>query len=330
MKTEAAFYIPKEQVTEEIVDPQAVERTKGELYDAFKNHKKMLNFDINKMCRNLTLQGKTELVQRYAVGAISKIINNEPITNKSMLDALFNTYAPAFNATLEKSGYNSVMAMKDAAFEGTINPASFLSAFNSGLTAFQRETDFTNQFARYGEEIPIDVIEKCDYLYEADTAERRTAADTKIDYVNYLKPIKIILTAHIKNENAKDWKLNDYSEKLASVMAVRKPIAFRVGNNIYEDVIIEKYNPTITNAYDIKFTANITYSYEAAKKSIANRQSNKLILNAIDNEVKNRTAKTVYLGEGKVEKVTKKDSILISQMKKVLNKDKIMIDGEEI
>ena len=67
------------------------------------------------------MQGKVEFAQRYATGALTKIINGEPITNKTMLDSLFNTYAPAFNATLEQTGYNSIMQMKDAAAHGTIN-----------------------------------------------------------------------------------------------------------------------------------------------------------------------------------------------------------------
>ena len=113
-------------------------------------------------------------------------------------------------------------------------------------------------------------------------------------------------------------------------MAAKKPIVLRVGQNIYEDIIIEKYNPIITNAYDIKFIATIIYTYSAAQKTIANRQTKSLLGKCIDKTVKNWASKSEYLGSYPVEKVTKNDSVIISQIKKIIGKDTIIIDGEEV
>ncbi len=310
MSAEASLYIPKEEIKLNELNSQDFARTKDGLCDALKNYKDNLNLDLFKMSENLTLQGKTELVQRYAVGAISKIVNDEPITNEAMLDALFNTYAPAFNATLEKSGYNSLIGMKNAALEGTINPASFLSAFNSGLIAMQDEINLNTRFDKYGDEIPFDVVEEFKYTYFTLTAEKKTVQFVDTDYVDSLAPINLTLTVHIKNENAKNWKINDYSDKLAEVMAAKKYIVLRLGHNIYEDVLLKSYNPVISNAYEIKSNINLTYLYQPASKNTSTNQSDNSVSRCVNKQVGNWQAKNVYCGSYFVEYVNPQSTVL--------------------
>lgn len=322
MKAEASIYIPQEQTIEESIDKKAVERTKGGLLEAFKKHKNMLNFDLKTMCKNITLQGKTELVQRYAVGAISKIVNNEPITSRSMLDALFNTYAPAFNATLEKSGYNSIMAMKDAAFNGTINPANFLSAFNSGLIAVQEENDFNTRLSQYGDEIPIDLVETFKNKYELETAAHETSTRAQfIDYIKDHSSVKIIVDCHVKNENAEIWSAADFLNKLVDAMLQKKPVVFRIGKSIYENVIIKEYNPTITNIYDLSFELVLEYNYLFARESKLTSNGMRIINGQGNQEIMNILADPEYIGEGLVEEVTERDSTIQKALDQVLGVD---------
>ena len=92
MKSEAAFYLPIEKLENEKADYNQVAKTENSLLGAFaKSHTKNLNIDTFKFSKYLSLQGQTEFAQRYATGALTKIINGEPITNKTMLDSLFNT-----------------------------------------------------------------------------------------------------------------------------------------------------------------------------------------------------------------------------------------------
>ena len=317
--TTAAFYIPNDNIVAKKVNEEASEKSRGMLLSALKNqHTEIQNFDLKKMCDNLTLQGKVEFVQRYATGALTKIINGEPITNKTMLDSLFNTYAPAINASLAKSGYNSVMAMKDAAAHGTINASSFLGAFNSGLIAVDETSKSNTLFEKYGEEIPIDVVEKCYFKYETLAAQQKTEQNNESLYIDNLKPVEIVLTAHVKNKNAELWNINDYSFKLASMMSTKEAVVLRIGKDVFEDAILKIYEPEIINANDIKFIANISYQYKILKDNSNYNTDNSLIRKCIDNNVKNTVCNTEYIGISSIEKVVPTDSIIASEIKKVV------------
>ncbi len=333
MKPEGAFYIPTEEEKKTTdVDSTASERAQGLISSAINSQRlKISNFSLKNMCDNMTLHGATEFTHRYAVGAITKIIKKEPVTNRTMLDSLFNTYAPVFNATLIKSGYNSVAAMRDAAIEGTINPSNFLAAFDSGLTAFEEEANVKSRYAIYGDEIPIDLVEECSYEYYVDAPEQKTEEGTKIDYLTQLDTIKIKVIGHVKNKNAEVWDLNDYSYKLADAMSMKKPLLLRIGRTIYDKVYLVKYEPVIKNIHEIRFMATFHYEYIIRNISSEDKKTGcRLIRNELDKKLANYTADTVYIGEGRVDKVTKKDVFLIAQAKKILGKDKILIDGEYV
>ena len=90
----------------------------------------------------MDIQCGTAFTQRYAAGALSKIINGEAVTNKTMLDSLFNTYAPALNAGLAQSGFNSLVEMRNAvqAGNGNINVPNFIQGFSNGLNTVKDAT----------------------------------------------------------------------------------------------------------------------------------------------------------------------------------------------
>lgn len=317
--TTAAFYIPNDNIAAKKVNEEASEKSRGMLLSALKNqHTEIQNFDLKKMCDNLTLQGKVEFVQRYATGALTKIINGQPITCKTMLDSLFNTYAPAINASLAKSGYNSVMAMKDAAAHGTINASSFLGAFNSGLIAVDETSKSNTLFEKYGEEIPIDVVEKCDYAYALKAPEQKTESDKRTDNIGSLEQIEITLTGHIKNKNAELWEMNDFSYKLADAMAEKQPVVLRIGKTIYEDIILVKYVPSITNINEIKFVATLNFAYAARRSSAYDKDTGyNIITNKTDKIVSSLTSSPQYVGSYPAEVITRTDTTAIVGLDKV-------------
>ena len=334
MKSEAAIYLPPEKLENETPDYNMVAKTENCIVGAlWKSHMKRLNVDTFKLSKNLNLQGKTEFIQRYAVGALTKIINGEPVTNKTMLDSLFNTYVPAFNATLEQTGYNSVMQMKDAALHGTINVSTFLTGFSNGLNAIQEERDFLYRRKKYGEEIPIDLVAKCNYGYEMQSAEHPVPTGKNfMDYIKDFAKVSIVVHAHVKNESAEIWQMSDFSNKIVDAMLKKQLVVFRIGNTIYEDIVIEKYEPEITNIYDLSFKLTLKYNYLLAHESRFSWKKGIRVIDAgmRDQEFRNLLAESEYLGEGKVEKVTAADTEIIEQAKKFFGKDKIIIDGQEL
>ena len=298
-KTYAAFYLPPEEKEVKLPDQKNVDRTANSLSGTLKNLSEIKSLvDVKEMARNIDLQSTTEFTQRYAVGALTKIINGEPVTNKTMLDSLFNTYAPALNAGLAQTGFNSIVEMKNAAQAGNgqINVANFVQGFSNGLSIVQSATERVN-FSKYGEEVPIDVISECVYEYDRIIAKQKIVG--KIDlsqYVGDLDPVTITIKAHVKNENAELWSVNDFSNKIIDLFMKEESIIFRAGKSIYENCIITSYQPTITNIYDISFTMTLSYNHKMNLQSQEGNGYRVIKPNPYNKELKNLCATEKYLG----------------------------------
>ena len=269
-KTYAAFYLPPEEKEVKVPNQENVDRIRGTLIQA-KNKAKLAISEtlLDEMSGNIDLQSTTEFVQRYAVGAMTKIINGEPVTNKTMLDSLFNTYAPALNAGLAQTGFNSLVEMRNAAQagNGSINVANFIQGFSNGLSIVQAATEKID-YSKYGEEIPIDVIDEFTYTYKTDVAQRTIDQEGFLPlYIDNLDPVVVTMKAHVKNENAELWNMNDFGNKIVDVMQRKEKVTFRVGKSIYENCIICKYFPTITSIYDLYFEADINIDYRLNTQS---------------------------------------------------------------
>ena len=297
--TYAAFYIPEEQKAQVVAEQTIVSKLTGQLRSGFnKTNLPKLKFDLKNIARNMNIQGTSEFVQRYAVGALTKILNNEPVTNQTMLDSLFNTYAPALNLALAKTEYNSLMQMKEAVMAGNVNPAYFLEGFSSGLEAITDSMNNANLGSKYGKEIPIDVVESLSYEYKNQVPEQKTEDGSSIQYVTHFDPVEINLIAHIKNKNAELWEVNDTMQLLGKAMADSQPITFRVGKSVYENCYISTMNPKITNIHEIKLDIRLKYDYDKEQMSQFNRFDKRYrTLNPGNKQsIRNHLASEVYLG----------------------------------
>ncbi len=92
------------------------------------------NFDLKTFASNITLEGATDFVQKYGTAALTTIINKQPVTSQTMLDGLFNGFAPALDMTAVQMGYNSVVEMKNAVQAGNINVTNFIHGFDGALS----------------------------------------------------------------------------------------------------------------------------------------------------------------------------------------------------
>ena len=186
-----------------------------------------------------------------------------------MLDSLFNTYAPALNAGLAQTGFNSLVEMRNAvqAGNGQINVANFVQGFSNGLSTVQNLAD-TNNYSKYGEEIPIDVVTSCAYTYTTDKAYQAIADLGSLpQYITGLDAVKIKISGHVKNENAELWGINDFNNKLVDSMMSKTLLYLRVGKSIYENCTIVSYKPTIENIYNISFDMEIEFEYNLNSSS---------------------------------------------------------------
>ena len=191
--------------------------------------------------------------------------------------------------------------MRNAVQAGNnINVPNFIQGFANGLTVIQ---DLCKEKpSKYGEEIPIDVVEKLEYTYSLNKPEQTiNNMDINIkQYLSNLQPITVILSAHIKNENAELWSINDTSAKIVDCMAQKKEFIVRFGKSIYENCIFAEFKPIITSIYDMSFTANITLNYNTVAESYSDKKKHimkqKPIRGGFDQLNNNRLASEVYLG----------------------------------
>ena len=299
-KTYAAFYLPQEEPVVPVANEKEAQSLASTITGAWnKAYNYVTNLDendIRNMARNMNIQGGAYFTQKYAAGALSKIINGEPVTNKTMLDSLFNMYAPALNAGLAQTGFNSLVEMRNAVQAGNnINVPNFIQGFSNGLSVIQDMS--IEKPSKYGEEVPIDVISLCKYTYERNVAEKKIEENIDLKkYLGDLDPVKIELHAHVKNENAELWSINDFNNKIVDTMMLKTPITLRIGKSIYENCIITSYIPTIKSIYEFSFICDIKYIHRTNMYSIENINNKTRKLNPRKQSIENLLAEEKFLG----------------------------------
>ena len=328
----SALYIPQEEIKSIPVDNAGSARIKSSLEGALKKaNVTTKNYNLTDLSKNMVIMAGTEMTQRYVASAVSKIISGEAITSQTVLDTLFNTYAPAFNGMLEQMGYNNIMQMKNAASAGTINVANFLDGFSKSLSVVTETFLNDSNMEKYGEEIPIDVIAEFKSEYKNEFAVHPYSEGSNIqDYIKNIGNVKLIISAHVFNSTAEMWSIGDFSNKINDARVLNKPIIFRIGKTIYKNVIITRYDPTITNIYDIFFEMDLNYNNYLGRESRYNTRGYHIINAGVNQEVANMLSTEEYIGEGKVEEVTIEDSAMLEAVKQALNRTEINVQGENI
>ena len=213
---------------------------------------------IQNIAENMDLQGVTATVQRYATCALSDILLNQPVKDQKMLDYLFNSYAPALNLTLAQSEFNSLQEMYNAALAGQINVANFVQGFSNSMSAVTEQMRQEN-YTKYGEELPIDVVEEFSFDSEFDIAQNRVPLS--IGYLSQIQDMYLILEGQVKNQNAQFWQSGDYVNKLVASQIDKKKIVLRMGTDFYENCVIKHLKANITNLYALKITVTLKYNF---------------------------------------------------------------------
>ena len=184
---------------------------------------------------------------------------------------------------------------------------------------------------KYGEELPIDVVEKFESTYENNIAVHPYSEGVHIrDYIKSIGEVKLTIYAHVRNNAAGIWSMSDYSNKLRDAMDQKKMIIFRIGRTIYENVLIKRYKPIITNIYDLYFEMDLSYNRFLGHSSRRNSKGYHIINANVNQEVVNMLAQEEYVGQGKVEEVTIEDTAMIEAFKKAMNLTKVKVQGEYI
>lgn len=307
--TYAAIYIKKDNIINKAVDEVQASGIKAQLTQAFSSAKNTLqNFDLGKIARNINLQSATAFTQKYAVGALTMIINQRPVTNQMMLDSLFNGLAPALNITAAQTGFNSIMEMKSAVQAGNINVANFMQGLSNGLSVVTGTITGEGDYSKYGEEIPIDLTTSFSRTYTSETPDRRVqAGQTYNEYVHNM-PLTLPFSGIIKD--GLNYTAHEFADRLEQVMLSKEPFTFRAGTKIFENYIFTSFVPSVETESGIRFDAEIKVMQEGdvefvkvniPKQTSSAKSSNsggrKQVVNTTKGQaVKNKTSAQVYIG----------------------------------
>ena len=148
--------------------------------------------------------------------------------------------------------------MYNAALAGQINVANFVQGFSDSMSAVTEQMRQEN-YTKYGEELPIDVVEKFNVNTEKSIARQKV--DMITEYDTQMQNIKLTLVGYIKNENAQFWRSGDYINKLISMQDKQIHIILRIGSDFYEECVLEKMEAEVTNIYSIKITVTLKYNF---------------------------------------------------------------------
>ena len=259
--TYAAFYIKKDNKVTNPVNAVQANGIKAQLSAAFSNAKNTLqNFDISQMANNINLQSATEFTQKYAVSALTMVINQRPVTNQMMLDSLFNGLAPALNITAAQTGFNSIMEMKNAIQAGNINVANFMQGLSNGLSIVTDTMTGAQDYSKYGEEIVIDLLTEFTRAYIAETPDRRVqSGQTYNEYVHNL-PLTLPFTGIIKD--GLNYTAHEFADRLEQIMLSKEPFTFRAGTKIFENYVFTSFTSRIQTENGVQFDAEIKVIHE--------------------------------------------------------------------
>lgn len=300
--TYAAIYIKKDNKVANPVDAVQSAGIRAELTRAFNNARTSLqNFDLGRMARNITLQSATEFIQKYAVGALTMIINQRPVTNQMMLDCLFNGLAPALNLTVTQAGFNSIMEMKSAIESGNINVANFMQGFANGLDVVTGTMTGSQDYSKYGEEIPIDLTSNITRNYIAKTPDRRVQSEQIYNEYVYNLPLTLQFSGIVKD--GLNYTADEFADRLEEIMNSKEPFTFRAGEKIFENYVFTSFTPKRETENRVQFVAEIKFIQEGeveyVKVSMPNQSAGarKQTVNTKKGQnIKNKTTSPKYIG----------------------------------
>lgn len=254
--TYAAIYIKPEKPKAGVVNAVKASTIQGQLKQAFNSAKNNIkNFDLKSFANNLTLEGATDFTQKYATAGLTKIINGEPITSQSMMDGLFNGFAPAIDMTAVQMGYNSVKEMQVAVKNGNINVANFMQGFSGALSTVVNNKKQAADYSYLGDEITIDMIIDIDRQNIAETPDRRVQSGQV--YNEYIHILPKVLSFSGKIKDGGKYTADEYEEILDGVFQSKKPFTFRAGEKVFENYVFTSFIPANNFEQSLNFSAEI-------------------------------------------------------------------------
>lgn len=311
--TYAAIYIKPDKPKMTVIDNIVSNTIEGQLKQAFNNAKNNIkNFDLKSFANNLTIEGVTDFTHKYATAALTHIINGEKITNQSMIDALFNGFAPALDMTAVQLNYNNILEMKTAITSGNINVTNFINGFSGNLKTIINNKKQNLDYSYLGDEITIDMIVDIDRQNIAETPDRRVQSGQVYNEYIHILPKVLSFTGKIKDGGK--YTADEYEEILNEIFESKKPFTFRAGEKVFENYVFTSFIPANNFEQSLNFSAelkkidvgdiviqkvNIPKSTTASKQKTIKKNTNSQTGSEAQS-IKNKTAPKKIYGVGRL------------------------------
>lgn len=263
-KTYASIYISKRPKNQSTYYTSAIKKAKSSIWKAIKTNKfSIKNFNPAGVFSYFSKKSTTDFNLKYAISGFCDAVSIGTIKNSTKLKNFLEICTPLLSINISKSGANNMAQLKSYLLSGNknLNIEGLVDVISEGIIA--NSTVLNNNNKQYGDEIPIDVIESCQYLYkETLVSHPINITQNNNSWLSDLEPVTINLVGHIKNSNGELVKSNDYMQKLGECMKQKLPVTLRIGKDIYENCYIEEMSPIITNIYELKLVIKLKYNYK--------------------------------------------------------------------
>ena len=265
IKTYGALLIPLEPTKDDNntvkTNPAEVTKQEGKVKSAIKKAGSAVKNSINQYVKSVG-KSVTDLVEymkdennsaldkigtvgsKFSGIAITQMIIDGKVTNKSAKDYFFLGFAPQLGATGVEFGYSGLNQMKDAISGGNINVGQFLSGFKK---AVKSATDIKNQIK--GNEInelfqivEFDLTMSHSETYTSETPDRRV--QDGISYSEVIHNLPETFEVQCALQEGKRYTSSEFREIITTLRNSKKLVKLVLGDDLYSDLVLTNFNPS--------------------------------------------------------------------------------------
>ena len=279
IKTYGALLIPldnaEENVAEVVVNPKEATKQEGKIKSALKKASNIVKTQVSnyfpsvdKTISDLVSYMKDEnnsvndkigvIGSKFSGIAITQLLIDGKITNKSARDYLFLGFAPQLGALGVEFGYSGLTQMKNALANGNINVGQLLSGFKKILKA---GTDLKNQVANKDRSqlyniIEFDLTSSHTETYTSETPDRRVQSGISYSEVVHNLPETIDITCSL--QDGKRYTAYQFREIITNLRNDKKLVRLVLGDEDFGDLILTGFTPN-TDCTKSGFDYNLSF-----------------------------------------------------------------------
>ena len=265
IKTYGALLIPLEPTNDDDnkvkTDPEKVTKQEGKIKSAIKKAGSAVKNSINQFNPSLgkSISDLTEYMQdennsvidkiglvgsKFSGIAITQMIIDGKVTNKSARDYLFLGFAPQLGVAGVEFGYSGLSQIKSALANGDINVGQLFSGFKKVLKG---ATDLKNQIK--GKEIStlfqvveFDLTSSHTESYISETPDRRV--QNGISYSEVVHNLPETFEVQCSLQDGKRYTTSEFREIITQLRNDKKMVQLVLGDEVFSDLILTGFNPS--------------------------------------------------------------------------------------